>query len=360
MVTDFFDKRVYYSDMNRLNTIELDHRNANLSTDHVTTRTHTYTSANRQTLRLIVADGRPSDQDGETVIWPASFASRADTLERARTTMLAARMDARVVYVETPGVSMDTANPLFTTTGRPSPRQLLTVASGNFDPLAKIQLDAIDNALQLQDGQEIRFIGYSMGAWAAATMAKLLARRHFSDKQIIIPRIDLIEAVNDQRYSLSELAHNIGQEAQYTERYLTDENHENGMSKTLLSAWESDSDDRKAIASLNRRQSLMLKALPIGLRKGFAESLTQAVEDSSETTQLTDGSINLWRANESIVARREANLHTARQLGRVTTQLTEVYPTVRDTLKGHHHAIVHSLGTIANLAEHHLRSPVVH
>ncbi|HEX7484348.1 MAG TPA: hypothetical protein VF281_04335 [Candidatus Saccharimonadales bacterium] len=347
--------------MNRLKTIELDHRNANLSTDHVTTRTDTYTSPNKQTLRLIVADGRPSDQEGETIIWPASFASRADTLERARTEVLAARMNARVVYVETPGVSMDTANPFATRTGKPSLPQLFTVARGDFDPLAKIQLDAIDNILDLEDGQELRLMGYSMGAWAAATMAKVLAQQHFPDKQIIIPRIDLIEAVNDQGYKLRDLAHNIDKEAQYTDRYLTTENQENGLSKTLLSDWEGDNDDRKAIASLNRRQSLMLKAiLPLGLKKGFASSLVQAVDESGKTTRLTEGSINIWRANESVVARHEANLYTAQQLGHVSIRFTEIFPTIRDKLKGHHHALPHSLGTIANLAEHHLRTPVVH
>lgn len=341
--------------MNRLNAIELDHRNANLSTDSVTTSVHAFTTNEKQTVRLIMADGRDKQQDGETIIWPASFASRADTLEYARATMLAARMNARVIYVETPGVSIDTANPMHTKAGHPSPRQLFSVANGNFDPLAKAQLDAVDSVLDLQDGQEVRFIGYSMGAWSVATMAKLLARHHFKDKQIVIPRIDLIEAVNDQKYSLSDLVHNIGQEAQYTERYLNEENHENGLSKTLLAAWETETDDRRAIASLNRRQGLILKALPIGLRKGFADSLMQAVDESSHTTRLTEGSINLWRANESVIARREANIYTAAHLGRVATQVTEVYPTIRDKVKGHHHAIVHSLGTIANLAEQHLR-----
>lgn len=341
--------------MNRQNAIELDHRNANLSTDSVTTSFHNFTTTEKQTIRLIMADGRDTQSDGETIIWPASFASRADTLECARATMLAARMNARVVYVETPGVSIDIKDPMQTNTGRPSARQLISVANGNFDPLAKAQLNAVDSILDLQDGEELRFIGYSMGAWAVATMAKLLARRHFTEKQIVIPRIDLIEAVNDQKYTLSDLVHNIGQEAQYTERYINDENHENGLSKTLLAAWETDRDERKAINTLNRRQGLMLKALPIGLRKGFADSLIQAVDESPRTTRLTEGSINLWRANESIIARREANLHTAAQLGRVAAQVIEVYPTLRDKIKGHHHALVHSLGAVANLADHHLR-----
>jgi hypothetical protein len=345
--------------MNRLNAIELDHRNANLSTDHVTTTPHVYTTPENQTVRLIVADGRSDDIQGETIIWPASFASRADTLERARTTMLAARMDARVVYVETPGVSIDSTNPLATQTGKLSTRHLFTVARGNFDPLARIQLDAIDNALDLQDGQEVRFMGYSMGAWAVASMAKLLTQHHFPDKQIVIPRIDLIEAVNDQKYSLLDLRRNINQEAQYTERYLTEENSENGLSRTLLADWEGDHDDRKVTPSLNNRQWRMLRTLPFGLRSGFANTLTKAVEDSATTTRLTEGSINIWRSNESIIARSEANQYTAKHLGRVATQFTEIFPTMRDSLKDHHHAIVHSLGTIANLAEHHLRRPAV-
>lgn len=342
--------------MNRLKTIELDHRNANLSTDKVTTSFHAFTTNENQTVRLIVADGRNDQHGGETIIWPASYASRADTLEYGRATMLAARMDARVVYVETPGVGIDLANPTQTKAGPPSSRQLLSVATGNFDPLARAQLDAVDSVLDLQDGDEVRLIGYSMGAWSVATMAKLLARRHFRDKQVVIPRIDLIEAVNDQKYTLSGLINNINQEAQYTARYINDENQENGLSKTLLAAWESESDDRRAIKALNRRQGLMLKVLPIGLRKGFADSLIQAVDESGNTTRLTEGSINLWRANESIVARRNANIYTAAQLGHVATQVTEVYPTLHDQKKGHHHALVHSLGALANLAEQHLRN----
>lgn len=345
--------------MNRLHTIELDHRNANLSTEHVTTSIHCFTTREDQTVRLIMADGRDERQNGDTIIWPASFASRADTLEYARATLLAARMSARVIYVETPGVGIDMTDPIHTKTGKTSARQLFTVANGNFDPLAKVQLDAVDSIIDLQDGQEVCFIGYSMGAWAVATMAKLLARRHFADKQIVIPRIDMIEAVNDQKYRLSDLVHNINQEAQYTKRYINDENNENGLSTTLLAAWASDADDRRAIATLNRRQGLILKALPIGLRRGFSTDLVQAVDESSQTTRLTEGSINLWRANESIIARREANLYTATQLGHTSTHVTEIYPTILDKVKGHHHALVHSLGALANLAEQHLRgSPV--
>jgi hypothetical protein len=340
--------------MHRPHSIEIDHRNADLSTSSVTTSLHAYTTNEKQTVRMIIAEGRDDQQDGETIIWPASFASRADTLEYARTTTLAARMNARVVYVETPGVSIDLTNPYETKAGLPSPRQLLSVASGNFDMLARAQLDAVDSVLDLQDGEEVRFIGYSMGAWAVATMAKLLTRRHFADKQIVIPRIDLIEAVNDQPYRLSDLVRNIGQEAQYTERYINDENHENGLSKTLLAAWGTDADDRRAISTLNRRQGLILKALPIGLRRGFANNLIQAVDESAATTRLTEGSITLWRANESIIARHDANIHTATQLGRVAAQIIEIHPTVHDWAKGHHHALVHSIGTIANLAQRHL------
>lgn len=350
---DFFMHKVYYSHMNRLNTIELDHRNANLSTDSVTPSFHAFTTNEKQTLHLIVADGRDDQQTGETIIWPASFASRADTLEQTRIAVLAARMGARVVYVETPGVGIDMTNPIHTKVGHPSARQLLTVASGNFDPLARAQLDAVDSVLDMQDGQEVRFIGYSMGAWAATSMAKLLARRHFTDKQIVIPRIDLIEAVNDQKYNLSDLIHKIGQESQYSDRYLREENDENGLADTLWADNKTIGDPR-IMTTLNRRQALILKALPIGIRKGFADSLVQAVDESAHTTRLTEGSIHVWRANESLVARQEANIQTTKQLGRVAAQMTEIYPTVRDHLKGHHHSFVHSIGTMANFAEQHL------
>lgn len=338
--------------MNRLNTIELDHRDANLSTEGVTTTTHAYTTKDRQTLHLIVADGR-SDETGETIIWPASFASRADHLEEMRANVLAARTGARVAYIETPGVGIDINNPEQTNTGKLTRRQILSLANGNFDPLARVQLDALDEVLDLSDQQEVRFMGYSMGSWAVATMAKLLARGHFDDKQLLIPRIDLIEPVNDQNYRLTDLRNKINQEDQYGERYFIHENNDNHLN---VLPFDRESEVNKALMSnINQSQVVALKALSVGLRKGFATTLMQAVDESHDTTRLAEGSIHLWRANESLVARHDANFRTVNQLGRVAASLTEIYPTVRDAAKGHHHAIVHSIGNIANIAERHLK-----
>lgn len=338
--------------MNRLNAIELDHRDANLSTEGVTTTTHAYSTKDRQTLHLIVADGR-SDETGETIIWPASFASRADHLEEMRASVLAARTSARVAYIETPGVGININNPAQTNAGKLTRHQVMSISNGNFDPLARVQLDALDEILELSDQEQIRFMGYSMGSWAVATMAKLLARGHFDDKQLLIPRIDLIEPVNDQNYRLSNLRNKINQEDKYGERYFIHENSENNL--TVL-PFDRESDVNKPILSnLNRSQVVALKALSVGLRKGFANTLTQAVDESHDTTRLAEGSIHLWRANESLVARHDANFHTVNQLGRVAALLTEIHPTAHDATKGHHHAIVHSIGNIANIAERYLK-----
>lgn len=341
--------------MNRLNTIKLDHREANLSIDGVTTSNHAFTTPNNQTLRIIVADGR-NDENGDTIIWPASFGSRADHLEEARTSVLAARTEARVAYIETPGVGLDINDPSHTDAGKLTRRQLMSVANGNFDSLASTQLDALDDVLEFKDQQEVRFIGYSMGSWATATMAKLLARHHFPDKQLLIPRIDLIEPVNDQNYKLNDLRHKINQEDQYSERYFMQENSENGLD---VLPFDRESELNKSILSnLNWRQFIALKALSMGIRRGFANNLTKAVAESDDSTRLMEGSIHLWRANESLVARPDANRRTINQLGRVgrmAAQMTEIYPTMRDKAKGHHHALVHSMGNIANMAERHLK-----
>lgn len=322
--------------MHRPNTIELDHRSANLSIDGVVTTIRDVPSENgKQIIRVIDADGR-KDARGETIILPASYKSRGDTTAAARANILAARLSARVTYIETPGVGINKS------AGSLTPKQLLTVARGNFDPLAGTQLDALDEVLNLSDGQEVRFIGYSMAGWAAAAMALRLARGHFRDKKIIIPRIDFIEAVNDQPYQPLDLYQRMQREHPFGQRY-ANENIENGFSASNITI---DTTPR-----LNRQQAVAIGALSIGIpRSGFAPILKQAIDESHETTQLHEGSIHFWRTDESLVARHEANRYTIAQLGRVASAMTEIHPIQHD--HPHHHPFMESIGNVANLAEH--------
>lgn len=323
--------------MNRLNTIELDHRLANLSTKDVATTIHDVpANSNKQVIRVINADGRQTISD-ETIILPASYKSRGDETAEMRAEILAARMHARVVYVETPGIGINE------NAGRLSPLQLFSVARGNFDPLAASQLDALDSVLHLTDGQEVRFIGYSMGGWAAAAMARQLSRGYFPDKKISIPRIDFIEAVNDQPYRTLDLYKRIQQENTYNQRYY-DENTENGI-PALLS-------QHPAASYLDKKQVAALSALSLGIPNGkFGTVLRHAVEEGHATTQLGEGSIHFWRASESLVAREGANQYTIAQLGRLAyTSMSKILPPPAS--QPHRHALFNSVGIVSNLATH--------
>jgi hypothetical protein len=322
--------------MYRLNTIELDHRSANLSTDDVLTTIHDIPSTNgKQIIRVIDADGR-KDGNGETIILPASYKSRGSTAAAARANMLAARLSARVTYIETPGVGINKS------TGSLTPKQVLTVARGNFDPLASMQLDALDEVLHLTNEQEVRFIGYSMAGWATAAMALRLSRGHFKDRKIIIPRIDFIEAVNDQPYRPLDLYQRMQREAPFSRRY-HNENIENGFFVS--------NDQIENGSYLDRHQTVAIGALSIGIpRSGFGLILKQAIDESRTTTQLREGSIHFWRTDESHVARREAHHYTMTQLGHVASAMTEIRPIQHD--RPHHHPFIESLGNVANLAEH--------
>ena len=323
--------------MNRLNAIELDHRLANLSTTDVKTTVHDIpTKDTAQLIRVIDADGRQSAQD-ETIILPASYKSRGDKAAEMRTSILAARLHARVAYVETPGIGINEK------AGRLTPRQLIDVTRGNFDSLATTQLDAVDEVLQLSDGQTIRFIGYSMGGWTTATMARQLSRGYLADRNILISRIDFIEAVNDQSYRTLDLYQRIKQENTFQQRYY-DENTENGVASLLAPS--------KDTSHLDKRQALALSALSLGIPRGkFASVIKEAVDESGTTTQLDEGSINFWRASESLVAREEANTYTISQLGKlVCTSMTKILPAPRSL--PHHHLLFNSMGIVSNLAEH--------
>lgn len=322
--------------MHRLNTIELDHRSSDLSTDNVITTVHDVPSRNgKQVIRVIDADGR-SGGKGDTIILPASYKSRGNATSKSRASILAARLQARVTYIETPGVGINRS------AGTLTPKQLLTVASGNFDPLASAQLDALDDVLHLSNEQEVRFIGYSMAGWATAAMALRLARGHFQDKKIIIPRIDFIEAVNDQPYQPLDLLQRMQREQYFGRRY-ADENTENGLI-TSNNQVENGS-------YLDRHQAMAIGALSLGIpRSGFAPVLKRAIDESHTTTQLHEGSIHFWRTDESLVARHEANRHTITQLGRVASAMTEIHPIKHD--HPHHHPFMESVGNVANLAGH--------
>lgn len=348
----YFHIIVYnYTIMNGPDRIELDHLGANLSTDGITPERHAYTTPdNRQTIRMIVADGRPdkTEGSGQTIIWPASFGSRADRLEAVRTNILAARLEARVAYVETPGVSIDINDVANTDAGHLSASQLLSVANGNFAPLARLQLEALDDALQFDNEQELRLIGYSMACWSAVSMAKVVNRRTINNKKIEITDMDLFEPVNDQNYRLDRLHRDIDREEPFGTRYFIDENGELGLD---VLPFDRESDEHKALhTQLTQQQSLAINALSLGLRRGFSRDLAQVVSRSN----LNQDMVHMWWANESLVSRSEAHLHTAKQLGEVGCKaaLTEIHPTADYRALGHHHAIPHSIGTVANLAQH--------
>ncbi|MDB5160073.1 MAG: hypothetical protein JWO99_336 [Candidatus Saccharibacteria bacterium] len=147
-----------------------------------------------QRFNVLDIDGRNSEND-PTVISAASFNYRIDPLKIRELSVFAKQSNARILYAEQPGVTMDLKDPMHTRGDFQTPKQLVLAFAGNFDPLVREQLKAIDSVAHLKNGQEVQFFGESLAAYSIAAMIRVLAREEF-EKQFVVTRMDFHEPVN--------------------------------------------------------------------------------------------------------------------------------------------------------------------
>jgi pimeloyl-ACP methyl ester carboxylesterase len=289
--------------------------------------------AEGQGVQMHVVDARNAASD-PTFLIPRSFhAYSGQGFEQWRDRVIANELKARVISVDTPGVGLNES----------APSVLLRseeIRQGDLEHSSAITIGAITEALALPEGQGLHILGYSMGAWAAASIAASEAvRKH----RIRIASLHLVEPVNDQEWSLTALQKNILREGLYAKRYFKesemagfDSNPASLTSGTALSA-----------PRLPSRTSLLYGK---GMQYGFGDHLAAGIKEDAHdhATGLGEAPIVIYRANESRVSRLNTLQLTREQLGsygQSETRLIEL--SAKD--RGHHHLFWQSLGAVGLL-----------
>lgn len=166
-----------------------------MGTDSLPTwSSHAYERADDPRSRILVAvtDGRRRRGD-RTFLVVQGIQSWIETFEMQRFQLIARTLSARLVIVEVPGFGVAGSRLL--------PDERRALLTGDFGPLATRMFEAATSVLE--DGgrdEPLSFLGYSMGASLASTMATVAAtRRH--DVEVLV----LVEPVALHRWKLREL-----------------------------------------------------------------------------------------------------------------------------------------------------------
>lgn len=290
-------------------------------------------------LQLNISDGRQGNEVAPTVIIPRGYqAFEGDGFEDQRDRVLAAILGARVIGIDTPGVSLYTDSAA-------SIQQRYEAVRGRMRRQAASQLAAAMEVIDYK-GETLDFVGHSLGTWSVAEMVSLPGST--LPVPFKIGRIDLIEAVNDQSWSLigkDGLLRRIGAEDEATDRYLAD-----NVPYNFKQPFDRDYPDYTAKNSENklplRLQSLLLG---YGMRKPFAPILSAALQaDRGEKVSgLSDAPLHFWRGNGSRVARPDANQATIEELARYTREVRLTTLANPANTELHRHPFWHSMPAVA-------------
>jgi hypothetical protein len=286
-----------------------------------------------------VVDARPDNETGRTLIWVEAYKARADEFEIQRATTVAEALRARVIVVEEPGIGVSDE-------ARTTRMQKLDLARGRFKDSAFATLGALNEAVKFAPGEEAELLLFSQGAAVGAAMLECLGNEAHGMK-LKIPRVSIIEAVNDQPWNLVKLLKNIGEEDAHTDRYLS----ENDPYDWLVSPTDRTPEGKARVAKLDKAQNPSLLLGGAALRKPFAPVLLSAIDTdkSDHTTGISTARIEIFKFDGSSVSRLEKNQLTFNQLSAVMplgcTALTEITgPDDLDDGHSHHyHPAVHSM-----------------
>lgn len=287
-----------------------------------------------QGVQMHVVDARGAATD-PTFLMPRSFhAYSGQGFEQLRDRVIADELKARVISVDTPGVGLNKS-------ALSVPLNLKEIRQGNLEHSSAVTIGAIAEALALPEDQELHILGYSMGAWAAASIAASEAvRKH----RIRVASLHLVEPVNDQDWTLAALQKNILREGLYAKRYFK----ENEKTRFEVNPTPLVSDTSTAAPLLPSRTSILYGK---GMQHGFADHLAAGIKEDTHdhATGLSEAPITIYRATKSHVSRLDALQLTREQLGNYgqpEIRLIEVSARTR----GHHHLFWQSLGVAGLLA----------
>ena len=299
-------------------------------------------------IRMHVVDARPESSEigedgypkrvGKTYIMPRHFLSFTDVeLDQLTDGVLADAMGARIIAIDTPGAGLHIS-------GKTTFRQKLKLLRGNFSDHARLQLEAVKE-LDLGDDpiDKVGLIGYSLGAKAVASML---------EQDIEVESIDMIEAVNDRNWLLPKLLRNMMREDKQVDEYLLETKKAQPPatiekpSGPRITAYDRDPEDpTKVIKGMGVPQSTDTKLVALGMgTAGFAKRLVKY--RNANPKKFEDVPINIYRAENSSMARRHTNMKLAQEAG---AHYTELSSGNREKPLGHRFLL--ALGRVAALGK---------
>lgn len=315
---------------------------------------HNSETVQGQTIRVVEVDARPSEGEGyeHTIIWPAAFQARADMINIQRIRILAQLLEAKVLFVETPGVTVDIRAPHNTTGAHVTQEQARAALRGDLRPHAAAQLQALHKAVPFQDGEQLHIIGYSMGATTAAFLAQQLGEQPFgSDISPQIARLDFIDPANDQDWNPYKLLRAIKKEGEADKAYI-EESKALGLEPNPYGL-ASENEARRMRQQLEREQLLGIYSVAAGLRKGFSPTLQQAINESRNngTTRLHEADVTFYRANASLVGREAAHQQTAEELQKYADFVLRQVELTKPNNEPLHHPFPRSVPRLMHFAQ---------
>lgn len=301
-------------------------------------------------IQLCIADGRRSLDDPTFIVPKAYMAFENDGFEDQRDAVLATELKARVIGVDTPGVSL---SPSGHEKAKVPLGFKMDALQGDVSRYAAAQLNAIKHVLGEDEYNRtpMHLLGYSMAAWLIANMVNL-------ENAPKVAGMHIVEGVNDQKYRLSKLVRNISREDAYTDRYLA-HNQENGYEfRQPPDRQEDDFREKQKPQDQQHRPVIVSGLLGVGMRKPFIPTLIEAIEKdklSQDPNGISKSTIDIYRADGSVAARRGANVQTTEQLARAGVDVTMTELTDPRHNEQHHHPIWHSMPSVAIFASQFLK-----
>jgi hypothetical protein len=267
---------------------------------------HRYSTPDgNQQFNVLEVDGRPEGREGPTIISGNSWNYRLDPLVTYKMRILAKQRGARIFMSELPGVTINHANPLDNTGARQTREQFLGAFRGNFNPLSKMQLEAVDSFAHFEEGEDVQFFGESLASYSVASMASVISKGDF--KPLHISKMELVEPVNaygdTSLIHMAKMMNTLGTVEDTRRGIYIGENKKIGYPEAV--PFEQISLETAAIDKYVkgvRRQLIPVLASGGGLRKGVHTMLGHILSADAEYAPLTsDSSIIVSRGADSTV-----------------------------------------------------------
>lgn len=298
--------------------------------------------------------------EGPTFIVSMRFAASVDNeFELQKYSVMAEQVGGRLIVVDTPGFG-EMASWLRSW-------QYLDPLNGKYDSWAKPMLQAAIKAGDLQEGEEIGLIGYSNGAFLAASQAEVLNKNHDELKKLKLTKgIHMLEPTGLHTKNPLELQATMEKyENNFNPKYFN-ENHE-------LGTWVAEDEERVNPKRADISLAMAGIALGGGIRPFYKEfiadklgiptpgidelnanggmvgkALRGALDGSNNTTKLNESIITSTVASESHMTDIEQNAEVLRNLTFAKIGNQAVRSAILNVRVGETHALPLSFGRFAS------------